>query len=623
MSNRPIADYALLSDCHSCALVATDGSVDWLTFPRFDAPSVLGRLLDDRAGHFGVGVAGDAEVSRRYVDGSLVLETTLRAPGGTLVLTDALAVGVDERGHDLGTSAPHTLLRHAVCTQGRVRLEVAFAPRLEYGLTRPLLRETECGVATLGGPDALALTTDVALRVHDGSAFGDVELAHGDEVGFALQWSRAWEDDPPQWAPGQVRGRLDDTLAAWWSWSEQHQGYDGPWRDLVRFSGSVLQGLTFQPTGAIVAAATTSLPETVGGARNWDYRYAWLRDASMTLNALWVAACPDEARNFVTWLVGAAAVDLRDDAPLQIMYGVAGEHDLAERTLDHLAGWRGSRPVRVGNGAFDQRQLDVYGEVLDAVHRLRHQVLPLDATTKRLLIDLTDAAVRDWQQPDQGIWEVRGGPRHFLHSKLMCWVAVDRALDLAADLDAGESMIDRWTATRTAIASAILEQGFDPDVGAFTQSFGSSVLDASALRIPLVGFLPSDDPRVRSTVAAIEDQLTDERGLVYRYRHDDGLSGDEGTFLLCTFRLAQAHAMAGEVDRARLLFDRAVAVRNDLDLLAEEYGDGELLGNFPQAFSHVGLVNAAWAIAQAEHHGPVIGPAQRGAVAASRPRRRD
>ena len=488
-----------------------------------------------------------------------------------------------------------------------MRLEVAFAPRPEYGLTRPLLHAIDHGVATLGGPDALALTTDVALRVQGGSAIGDVELAHGDEVGFALQWSRAWEDDPPHWEPGQVRGRLDDTLAAWWSWSEQHQGYDGPWRDLVRFSGSVLQGLTFQPTGAIIAAATTSLPETIGGARNWDYRYAWLRDASMTLNALWVAACPDEARNFVTWLVGASAVDLRDDTPLQIMYGVAGEHDLAERTLDHLGGWRGSRPVRVGNGAFDQRQLDVYGEVLDAVHRLRHQLLPLDSVTQRFLIDLTDAAVRDWQQADQGIWEVRGGPRHFLHSKLMCWVAIDRALDLADHLDADDATADRWASTQTSIATAILERGFDPDVGAFTQSFDSPVLDASALRIPLVGFLPSDDHRVLSTIAAIENQLTDDSGFVYRYRHDDGLPGDEGTFLLCTFWLAQAHAMAGDIDRARQLFDHAVSVRNDVDLLAEEYGDGELLGNFPQAFSHVGLVNAAWAIAQAEHHGQSSG----------------
>jgi GH15 family glucan-1,4-alpha-glucosidase len=603
MSDRPIGDHAFLSDCHSSALVATDGSVEWLAFPRFDSPSVCGRLLDDTAGHFQVGVADDAEVTRRYVDGSLVLETTFRTADGVLRLTDALAVGGGERGHELGRAAPHAVLRHAVCDEGRVRLEVEFAPRPEYGFTRPLLCATARGVVTRGSPDRLALHTDVGLTIDGGVAAGEAELTAGDEAGFALQWSRAWQDRPDPWDPALVRDRLNDTLTAWTSWADQHQGYDGPWRDLVRFSGAVLQGLTFQPTGAIVAAATTSLPETVGGARNWDYRYAWLRDASMTLDALWVAACPDEAHTFVSWLVGVAAADLRSDAAIQIMYGIAGEHDLAERTLDHLDGWRGSRPVRVGNGAFDQRQLDVYGDVLDAVFRLRDQLVPLDEVTRRFLVDLADTAAHQWQDPDQGIWEVRGGPRHFLYSKLMCWVALDRACQLADDLDATSEHLARWTKTRGDIRTAILEQGYNDRIGAFTQAFGADVLDASALRIPIVGFLPADDNRVRATVAAIEEQLTDDRGFVYRYRHDDGLSGDEGTFLLCTFWLAQAHAMAGETGRARELFEVTIGVRNDVDLLAEEHGDGMLLGNFPQAFSHIGLVNAAWAIAEAERSG--------------------
>jgi GH15 family glucan-1,4-alpha-glucosidase len=603
MSQRPLADYAFLSDSHSSALVARDGSVDWLLFPRFDSPTVLGRLLDDHAGHFRVGVAGDAEVTRRYLDDSLVLETTFRTGSGVLRLTDALAVGIGERGHDLGTDAPHALLRHAVCDEGTVELEVEFAPRPEYGRARPLLCADRHGLHTRGGPDALALTTDVPLDITGADATGRVRFTAGDEAGFALQWSRAWEGQPEVWHPDEVRGRLDDTLRAWTSWSEEHQGYDGPWRDLVRFSGSVLQGLTFQPTGAIVAAPTTSLPEVVGGHRNWDYRYAWLRDASMTLDALWVAACPDEAAGFVAWLVGAAATDLRNEAPIQIMYGVAGEHDLAERELDHLRGWRDSGPVRVGNAAYDQRQLDVYGEVLDAVYRLREYLVPFDDVTCGFLVGLADAAARDWHEADQGIWEVRGGPRHFLYSKLMCWVALDRALQLADELDADDATRARWVEERQAVRDAILEHGYDADAGAFTQSFGSPTLDASALRIPIVGFLPSNDDRVRATVAAVEEQLTDERGFVYRYRDHDGLPGQEGTFLLCTFWLAQAHAMAGEVERARELFETAVAVRNDVDLLAEEYGDGELLGNFPQAFSHVGLVNAAWAIAEAEREG--------------------
>ena len=603
MSDRPVADHAFLSDSHSSALVGLDGSVEWLAFPRFDSPSVCARLLDPAGGHFRVAVAGEADVTRRYVDGSLVLETTFRTRQGVLRLTDALAVGVGERGHDLGQDSPHALLRHAQCTEGEVRLEFEYAPRPEYGLTRPLLCRSDQGVVTRGGPDALALATDVELTIDGATARGHMELTAGRDASFALQWARAWEGEPRVWDPAEVRDRLDDTLSAWSSWSDQHQGYDGPWTDLVRFSGSVLQGLTFQPTGAIVAAPTTSLPETVGGSRNWDYRYAWLRDASMTLDALWVAACPDEASAFVSWLVGAAATDMRGAAPIQIMYGIAGEHDLAERTLDHLDGWRGSRPVRVGNGAFDQRQLDVYGEVLDAVFRLRDQLVPLDDVTRRFLIDLADAAAREWREPDQGIWEVRGGAQHFLHSKLMCWVAVDRASKLAVELDASSDDLERWGDARQAIRSALLEQGYDRGVGAFTQAFGSAALDASALRIPIVGFLPGDDPRVRSTVAAIEERLTDDRGFVYRYRHDDGLEAEEGTFLLCTFWLAQAHAMGGDVERARELFETAVAVRNDVDLLAEEHGDGQLLGNFPQAFSHVGLVNAAWAIAEAERAG--------------------
>ncbi|MBW3662744.1 MAG: glycoside hydrolase family 15 protein [Actinobacteria bacterium] len=603
MSDRAIEEHAFLSDSHSTALVRLDGSVEWLAFPRFDSPSVCARLLDDEAGHFRVGVAGETEVTRRYIDGSLVLETTFRTPDGVLRLTDALALGVGERGHELGRDAPHALLRHATCTEGQVRLQVEFAPRPEYGLTRPLLCHSEGGVVTRGSPDALALTTDVQLAVDGGTAGAELELTAGDEASFVLQWSRAWEGEPAAWHADDVRDRIDDTLEAWSSWAEQHQGYDGPWRDLVRFSGAVLQGLTFQPTGAIVAAPTTSLPETIGGGRNWDYRYGWLRDASMTLDALWVAACPDEASAFVSWLVGAAATDMHSDAAIQIMYGIAGEHDLAERTLDHLTGWRGSGPVRIGNAAFDQRQLDVYGEVLDAVFRLREQLLPLDGVTRRFLVDLADAAVRDWQEPDQGIWEVRGGPRHFLHSKLMCWVALDRALQLTDDLHTSHEDVQRWTEARRAIRSAILERGYHDGIGAFTQAFGSDVLDASALRIPLVGFLPGDDARVRSTVAAIEERLTDDAGFVYRYRHHDGLAGEEGTFLLCTFWLAQAHAMAGEVERARELFEAAIAVRNDVDLLAEEYGEGQLLGNFPQAFSHVGLVNAAWAITEAERAG--------------------
>jgi alpha,alpha-trehalase len=368
----------------------------------------------------------------------------------------------------------------------------------------------------------------------------------------------------------------------------------------------VLQALTFQPTGAIVAAPTTSLPEDVGGIRNWDYRYTWIRDASLTLDALWVAACPDEADRFFAWMAGAAATQLRRGVDLQIMFGVGGERDLTERSLNHLSGWRESRPVRVGNGAWDQRQLDVYGELLGAARRLADQIPALDASTRRFLVEVADTAAARWQESDQGIWEVRGGPRHFLYSKLMCWVALDCAVDLADRLGA-QDHVARWTETREQIREAILTEGWSERAQAFTQAFGSDELDASALMMPIVGFLSASDPRMLATIHAIGDQLTDERGLVYRYRAHDGLEGGEGTFLLCTFWLAQALAMADEIAEARTVFERAVAYRNDVGLLAEEVDEatGELLGNFPQAFSHIGLVNAAWAISQAEAGQPV------------------
>jgi GH15 family glucan-1,4-alpha-glucosidase len=403
-----------------------------------------------------------------------------------------------------------------------------------------------------------------------------------------------------------VRERLDDTVRGWRTWSAIHQGYDGAWRELVLHSGRVLQALTYQPTGAIVAAPTTSLPESVGAGRNWDYRYTWVRDASLTLEALWVAACPDEAHRFFAWMAAAAAARVHE-TDLQIMFGVGGEHDLTERELPHLAGWRGSRPVRVGNGAWNQRQLDVYGELLSAARRLRHYLGSLDQATRDFLVEVADTAAARWEETDQGIWEVRGEPRHFLYSKLMCWVALDCAIELAGDLGAGDH-VAAWERTRQRIREAIEARGWSESAGAFTQSFGSDELDASALMLPIAGFLPGDDPRVRSTIDAVDAGLTDARGLVYRYRSHDGLEGEEGSFLICTFWLAQALAGAGEVERARRTFERAIAYANDVGLLAEEVDpeSGELLGNYPQAFSHIGLVNAAWAISQAEQ---AAGPA--------------
>lgn len=601
MTSRPIAEYGLLSDCRSAALVSASGSVDWLCWPRFDSPSVFGRLLGDEAGFWSIRPAGDFTSTRRYAGPTMVLETTFTTAGGTVVLTDALVLGEGNRGHDLGAGSPGALVRQVVCTSGAVEVEVLVVPRPEYGLVRPLVRSESEGLVIRGGADVLYLTSSVPFNLEGDVARASVFLNAGDVLGFVLHHANSWEPAPPFWAPATIVRRLDDTVEGWTSWSGIHQNYEGPWQELVALSGRVLQALTFHPTGAIVAAPTTSLPEAIGGQRNWDYRYSWIRDASMTLQALWVAACPDEAGGFFKFLATASAGQLGEGEELQIMYGVGGERDLSERELPHLPGWRSSTPVRIGNAAWRQRQLDVYGELLDAAATLPEYLADLDPDTRRFLADAADAAAARWQTPDQGIWEVRGVPRHYLYSKLMCWVAVDRAISLADLLDAKER-VPHWREVRDQIADAISSRGWSKTANAYTQAWGSDQLDASALMLSIVGFLPGDDPRMLATIDAVQQRLTDPRGLVYRYGGDDGIPGTEGTFLLCTFWLARAHALAGSVDRAREVFETAAGFATDLGLLSEEVAadSGESLGNFPQAFSHIGLVNAAWAISKAE-----------------------
>jgi len=621
MSTTPIANYALLSDRHSAALVSRAGSIDWMSFPRFDSPSIFGRLLGDEAGHWSISAPGATEVTRRYLDRTMVLETTFHTPTGAVAITDALAMGEGNRGHQLGKNAPHLLLRRATCLEGEVDLHVKYVPRPEYGLVHPLLETVDGGLSAFGGPDVLILSSPIHLTVDRSSASGQFHLGRDESAGFALHHRRRAEAGSARvWSQAEIATRLEDTVSAWESWSEIHQAYEGPWRDLVHHSGRVLQALSFSPTGAICAAATTSLPESVGGARNWDYRYTWVRDASFTIEALWVAACPDEANEFFEYMTTSAAGSLERGADLQIMFGVGGERDLTERDLPHLEGWRHSVPVRVGNGAWNQRQLDVYGELLGAVDRLSDHLF--DATgrvgpssapdkwgappdllpvTRRFFVQLAEAAARRWQEKDQGIWEIRGDPRDFLYSKLMCWVALDRAVALAGPLEASDR-VDAWKSTQAEIHEAIMTRGWSDTAKAFTQSFGSDDLDASNLMVPLVGFLPANDPRVLSTISATQERLTDEQGLVYRYRSHDGIEGQEGTFLLCTFWLAQALARSGQPAQARAVFERAVAFVNDVGLLSEEVDPvgGELLGNFPQAFSHIGLINAAWDISEAE-----------------------
>jgi GH15 family glucan-1,4-alpha-glucosidase len=600
---RPIADYGLLADCNSAALVDRAGSIGWLCLPRYDSPAVFARILDPDGGHWSIAPTEPYRSERRYLPGTLVLETTFVTETGRVKLTDALAFAAGQRHHELGFAAPHLLLRTVEGLEGEVQLSFELAPRPEYGLVRPLFRQTASGGRTFGGPNQVVVSSPIETRIEDSTMAGRFTVSAGERVGFALQWAPPEGPAPEPLAAEQVAERVLDTVEAWRSWEAEHDIYDGPHRELVRLSSRVLKGLTYRPTGAIVAAPTTSLPETVGGERNWDYRYSWIRDSSLTLEALYIGACSDEAGEFVSFMTSSAA-GRADERSLQIMYGIAGEHDLSERELGHLRGWRDSAPVRVGNGAWDQTQLDVYGELLNALYLYREQLGELHPEIQAFVADLANTAARRWQERGAGMWEMRGEPRHHVSSKVLCWVALDRAVALAPQLGT-HADVERWTAVRDEIREAVLTRGWSEARQSYAQSFDSDELDAAQLLMPIFGFLPATDARMRSTIDAIARDLTED-GLVLRYRNQegmnaDGLSGEEGTFVICSFWLVSALAKTGEVDRAEQLFDRLVSYANDLGLLAEEIdtSSGELLGNFPQAFSHIGLITAAWEIDQA------------------------
>lgn len=603
-ASTPIADYGLLADCNGSALVDRAGSIDWLCMPRYDSGAIFARLLDPDAGHWSIRPAGSFGAERRYIPGSLAIETTFTTATGTVRLIDVMAAAAGQRGHDLGFDAPHEVLRAVEGVEGEVDIVMELAPRPEYGLIRPLIRLEDGGARTFGS-GRVSVRSAVPLEVDDATMRGSFPVRAGDVRGFSLRWASAEDRMAPAATPAdRVRAHIEDTIEAWRSWEAEHDVYQGPHRALVRHSARVLKGLTYRPTGAIVAAPTTSLPETVAGERNWDYRFSWIRDSSLTLEALYIGACPDEAEEFVSFMTSAAG-GRAGEGSLQIMYGIGGEHDLSERSLEHLRGWRDSRPVRVGNGAWNQVQLDVYGELLNALHRYRERLGELHPEIQAFVADLADTAARRWRETDSGIWEMRGEPRHHLSSKVMCWVALDRAVDLAPQL--GEhAKLREWTAARDELRAAILERGWSESRNAYAQSFGSDELDGAALLMPIYGFLPATDPRMRSTIEAIARDLTEE-GLVLRYRAEeglnaDGLSGEEGTFVICSFWLVSCLAQAGEIERAEALFGQLAGYANDLGLLGEEIdtANGEQLGNFPQAYSHIGLITAAYEIDKAK-----------------------
>ena len=605
----PIADYAFLSDCEVGALVAPSGNVEWLCVPRFDSPSVFGTVLDRDAGGFRFGPADVAvPAARRYLPGTMVLETSWGTPNGWVIIRDVLLIGPwhhrDKRSEahrrpPTDYDAEHVLLRTVRCVNGEMQLALDCEPVFEYGRHPGRWEHDGPGyqraICQADGSDIrLTLTSDINLGFEGPRAIGRTLIKEGETRFCAL----AWGGVAPPTSYDDAYRRLVWTAHHWQHWLARGRFPDHPWRAYLERSALTLKGLTYAPSGAVIAAPTTSLPETPGGERNWDYRYTWIRDSTFALWGLYTLGFDWEANDFLYFIADVA--EGADD--LQIMYGVGGERRLTERVLDHLHGYEGARPVRVGNGAFDQKQHDVWGAVLDSVYLHTKSRDRLDERVWPILVRQVEAALTHWRQPDRGIWEVRGQPRHFTSSKLMCWVAADRGARLARIRQEPE-LVERWQAAADEIKADILANGVD-ERGVFTQHYDTNALDASLLLMPLVRFLPPDDDRIRRTVLAIADELTVD-GLVLRYRTeqtDDGLSGEEGSFTICSFWLVSALVEIGEVDRARRLCERLLSLASPLDLYGEELDPrtGRHLGNFPQAFTHLALINAVIHVIDAE-----------------------
>jgi GH15 family glucan-1,4-alpha-glucosidase len=579
----PIEDYALIGDTHTAGLVSREGSIDWLCLPRFDSPACFAALLGDRSnGHWQLAPAGPVrEVRRRYQGDTLVLETDYRTDDGVVRVVDCMPP----------RQSDPDVARIVQGVRGRVPMRMELTIRFDYGSIVPWVRHVDGALHAIAGPDSVWLRTPVPVYGQNLTTLADFTVAEGERVPFMLTWHASHRPAPRRIDPVRALG---DTEAWWGEWASGID-YAGGWQDAVIRSLLTLKALTYAPTGGIVAAPTTSLPEQLGGVRNWDYRYCWLRDATFTLSALMLAGLTDEAKAWREWLLRAVAGQPRQ---MQILYGVAGERRITEQELDWLAGYQGSRPVRVGNAAVNQFQLDVYGEVMDALYLGRHIGLEMDETAwdfQRALLEFLES---NWREPDEGIWEIRGPRRHFTHSKVMAWVALDRAIK-AVELLGHDGPVDRWRGMRRELHDEVCREGYDSQRDAFVQYYGAEHLDASLLQIPLVGFLPAGDPRVKGTVAAIQRELMVD-GLVHRYPPEgsqsvDGLPPGEGTFLACTFWLADNLALMGRRDEALAIFERLLTLRNDVGLLAEEFdpASGHHLGNFPQAFSHVALVNTA------------------------------
>jgi GH15 family glucan-1,4-alpha-glucosidase len=605
----PIGDYGFLSDCHTGALVAADGAIEWMCIPRFDSPSVFGSTLDRGAGRFRIGPDEVVPVARRYQPGTNIIETTWATKTGWLVVVDALTIGPWRPRDDDPHSRPPpdldaecVLVRVATCVQGEVPIEVTCHPRFDYGRVSPewdLAGDRHSARTTAEGQPQLVLTTDLNVGVEIERIEGRHTLQDNESCFVALAWSA---DPIGPTTVEEAQERLDRTADYWRRWLVNGQFPDHPWRIHLQRSALVLKGLTYAPTGALIAALTTSLPETLGGERNWDYRYTWIRDATFTLWALHVLGLDQEAQDFARFI---GDICFEHGNRLQIMYGIGGERDLTESTLDHLTGYGGAKPVRIGNGAFDQQQNDVYGALVDSlyIHTRADRAIPPQVWP--IIAAQVKRAAEAWKEPDQGIWEARGPAKHYVSSKLMCWVAVDRGARLAKHMPDSDDEAAEWAELAEEIRNDILEHGVRD--GVMRQHYETDALDASVLLAPLVRFLPPDHEVMSKTVCAIADDLT-EHGLVLRYRVDeteDGLHGEEGTFLICSFWLVSALSEIGETDRARELCEKLLAIAGPLRLYAEEIEPRSHahLGNFPQAFTHLALINAVVHVIADEQRG--------------------
>ena len=591
-----IEDYALIGDLQTAALVGTDGSIDWLCLPRFDSAACFAAILGDKDnGHWRMAPEGAGTCTRRgYVGDSLVLESVWETRTGTVKIIDFMPQ----------RDATPDVMRIVECVSGRVEMTSTLRLRFDYGSIVPWMRREDGHRVAIAGPDSVWLRSEPEVKTwgQQYSTVSSFTVREGEKVAFVLTWHPSHQPRPDLVDPYEA---LESCISDWEEWAHRCD-VKGPYREAVIRSIITLKGLTYAPTGGIAAAPTTSLPEELGGVRNWDYRFCWLRDSTLTLGAMIAAGYQDEAEAWRDWLLRAVA---GDPADLQIMYGLSGERRLPETELPWLAGYAGSRPVRIGNAAVDQLQLDVYGEVIDSLYLAREAGLAPEDHAWYLQLSLLGFLESKWREPDEGLWEVRGPRRHFVHSKVMAWVAADRAVRTLEQDPALRGDVSRWRAMRDEVHREVCEKGYDPKRNTFTQYYGSKDLDAATLLIPQVGFLPPEDPRVIGTVDAVRAELGTRGGLVRRYstegRTVDGLPGDEGAFLACSFWLANALRMTGRGKEARELFERLLSLRNDVGLLAEEYDPvaGRQLGNFPQAFSHIALVHTALALSADEDAG--------------------